>query len=407
MTSGEPKTRLRGILLDIEGTTTPIAFVHDVLFPYARLKVKDFLNQKHGTAELHPHSARLREEHENDFKQNLSPPALLTGPREVEINSLVTYVNWLMDRNRKSTGLKALQGEIWKRGYLDGTLKADVFPDVTPALERWHRMDLKIGIFSSGSTLAQTLLFEHTEAGDLSRFISNYFDTTVGSKTDVASYHQIAKALSLPETEVLFISDVVDELAAAKQAGMQTRLCVRPGNPEQKRPDAYQIIHSFSEVYSQRAEPNVSSPERESNSLKEYEINLEMWRHYDNLRQEKNKTFLTVNTILVAAIGFALKDQQSHSPYLVLFVSVLGMLVSVLWFLLLSRNAAYVKFHRDRLKELEPDSSIRFATFTSQDEALRKNRLFFKILTSSVIDRSLAAFVAIFWLLLLIFRRRL
>ena len=240
---------IRGVLLDIEGTTTPIAFVHEVLFSYARSEVRSFLTARFGTPELLADLQQLREEHATDVKQNLQPPALvdvdLDGPRDAEIDSLAAYVNWLVDRDRKSTGLKSLQGKIWKQGYSDGTLKAQLFADVRPALERWRRAGLKISIFSSGSSLAQKLLFAHTEAGDLTGFIDNYFDTTVGSKTDVASYRQIASALNLPAQEILFISDVVPELDAAGAAGMRTLLCIRPGNQPQPFAERHQRIRDF------------------------------------------------------------------------------------------------------------------------------------------------------------------
>jgi enolase-phosphatase E1 len=248
MTSSLSTVGIRGILLDIEGTTTPIAFVHEVLFSYARSRVRNYLTEHFGSAELLADLARLREEHAIDLKQNLQPPVLVEGPRDAEIDSIVEYVSWLMDRDRKSTALKSLQGKIWKEGYVDGTLKAQLFADVAPALERWCRAGLKISIFSSGSALAQKLLFAHTEAGDLTRFISNYFDTTVGSKTDAESYRRIAAALRLPANEVLFISDVVGELDAASAAGMQTLLCVRPGNHSQSFAARYRIIQSFNEI---------------------------------------------------------------------------------------------------------------------------------------------------------------
>ncbi len=248
MTSSLSTADIRGILLDIEGTTTPIVFVHEVLFSYARSRVKEYLADHFDSAELQADLAKLREEHTNDLKQNLRPPLLVEGPRDAKIDSIVAYVNWLIDSDRKSRGLKALQGKIWRKGYLDGTLKAQLFPDVAPALERWRRAGLKISIFSSGSSLAQKLLFAHTEAGDLTGFISNYFDTTVGSKTDVEGYRQIAAALCLPANEVLFISDVVNELAAASSAGMRTLLCVRPGNQPLGSPERYQIIQSFNEI---------------------------------------------------------------------------------------------------------------------------------------------------------------
>jgi enolase-phosphatase E1 len=239
---------IRGVLLDIEGTTTPIAFVHEVLFSYARLQVRNFLREHFGLAELLADLQQLREDHATDVKQNLQPPALLEGSRDAELDSLGEYVGWLIDRDRKSTGLKSLQGKIWKQGYIDGTLKAELFADVAPALERWRHAGLQISIFSSGSSLAQKLLFAHTEAGDLTGFIDNYFDTTVGSKTEVASYLQIASALHLPARDVLFISDVVPELDAAGAAGMQTLLCVRPGNQPQPSAERYQTIRDFDEI---------------------------------------------------------------------------------------------------------------------------------------------------------------
>jgi len=241
---------IRGVLLDIEGTTTPIAFVHEVLFSYARSQVRNFLSKHFGSAELVADLEQLRHEHAADVMQNLQPPTLVEvcGSRDAEIDSLAAYVNWLIDRDRKSTGLKSLQGRIWKQGYLEGTLKAQLFADVPPALERWRRAGLTISIFSSGSLLAQKLLFAHTEAGDLTGLIDNYFDTTVGSKTDVASYRQIASALSLPAHDVLFISDVVPELDAASAAGMRTLLCIRPGNHSQPLAERYPQIRDFDEI---------------------------------------------------------------------------------------------------------------------------------------------------------------
>lgn len=248
MTSSLLTADIRAVLLDIEGTTTPISFVYDVLFGYARSHVRKYLQEHSSSAEVVADLARLRVEHAVDVKQNLQPPALVAGPRDAEIDSIVAYVNWLIDRDRKSPSLKSLQGKIWKQGYIEGSLKSQIFADVAPALERWRRTGLKISIFSSGSALAQNLLFAHTEADDLTGFISNYFDTTVGPKTDVESYRQIAAALGLKTSEVLFISDVVAELGAASGAGMQTRLCVRPGNHPQSVPSGYQIIHSFDEI---------------------------------------------------------------------------------------------------------------------------------------------------------------
>ena len=241
MTESRTRTAARGILLDIEGTTTPIAFVHDVLFTYARNHVRDYLVQH--ASEVTDDVACLRDEHQRDVDSGAQPPPLTS-----DADSITTYVHWLIDRDRKSTGLKSLQGKIWREGYVNGTLKAQVFSDVRPAFERWHKAGLKISIFSSGSVLAQQLLFAHTDDGDLTTFISEYFDTKVGAKGDAESYRQIAQKMDLPAQEILFISDVVAELEAATAAGMETRLSIRPGNQPQPAPERFQIIHTLDEV---------------------------------------------------------------------------------------------------------------------------------------------------------------
>ena len=141
--------------------------------------------------------------------------------------SVLAYANWLMDRDSKVSPLKALQGKIWREGYANGELKSEVFPDVYPAFVRWREQQKLISIFSSGSVLAQKLLFAHTKSGDLTGFINRYFDTTTGPKRDPESYRKIAEALSLPTANIVFVSDTVEELDAAHLAGMETALCVR------------------------------------------------------------------------------------------------------------------------------------------------------------------------------------
>jgi enolase-phosphatase E1 len=241
---------VRGILLDIEGTVTPISFVHDVLFPFAKLHVREFLEQHAVSGDVQEDLARLRQEHARDSKANNKPPPLINEPDEGVMQSLIGYVNWLIDLDRKSPGLKSLQGKIWKQGYVDGSLKAPLFDDVMPALQRWQQKGILVSIFSSGSVLAQKLLFSHTVAGDLTRYIAHYFDTAVGKKDEVESYTAIASRLSLSAQQVLFISDVVSELDAASTAGMKTRLCIRPGNPPQPSPSAHEEIRTLSVVSS-------------------------------------------------------------------------------------------------------------------------------------------------------------
>ena len=234
---------VRGVLLDIEGTITPIAFVHDVLFPYARSHVGKYLAAHSNSPEVTTDLVRLREEHSADVAHNLNPP-----PLTQEIDSNVAYIHWLIDRDRKSTGLKSLQGKIWEEGYLDGKLKAPLFEDVAPAIKRWREAGCSVSIFSSGSIMAQRLLFAHTGEGDLTNLIDNYFDTTTGPKTAEASYKTIASSLDLPASKILFISDVTPELDAASAAGMQTLLCVRPGNMSQPEEHRYQVIRDFNRI---------------------------------------------------------------------------------------------------------------------------------------------------------------
>ena len=245
MTISLSAQNIRGLLLDIEGTTTPIAFVYNVLFPFARAHAKDYLSRHLASDEVRLDVERLREEHAKDVVDELSPPPITASS---ELEAIVGYMNWLMDRDRKSTGLKSLQGRIWEEGYRSGALKSEVFPDVPGPLERWHRGGLKVAIFSSGSVLAQKLLFAHTGAGNLSQFIDGYFDTTTGPKNAPESYRRISAELQLNPSQLLFISDVTAELEAAAHAGVQTALCIRPGNAPQANLNQQRIIRSFDEV---------------------------------------------------------------------------------------------------------------------------------------------------------------
>ncbi len=161
--------------------------------------------------------------------------------------SSAVYFAWLMDRDRKSPALKQLQGRIWEGGYRTGALKGSVFPDVRPAFERWHRGGVEINIYSSGSVLAQQLLFGATAHGDLTTFISRFFDTAVGAKTSRDSYRRIAGELKLDAVHVLFVSDVPEELDAATSAGCQALLAIRPGNLTTVR-TTLETIRSFDQI---------------------------------------------------------------------------------------------------------------------------------------------------------------
>ena len=204
------------ILTDIEGTTTEISFVYDVLFPYFREHLFEW------------------EEVESDEIQEIltATQRLITeelGSSCLDRKALFKQLlAWSLE-DRKVTPLKALQGIIWKKGFETGVLKGHVYPDVAPALARWHSEGKTLAIFSSGSVSAQKQLFGNSIDGDLSPYFSAFFDTQTGMKRDPQTYVAIANSLSMLPANVLFLSDVVEELAAAKQAGMNTTQLVRPG----------------------------------------------------------------------------------------------------------------------------------------------------------------------------------
>jgi enolase-phosphatase E1 len=237
---------IKAILLDIEGTTTPIRFVYDVLFPYARTHLGQHIEQHASSPDYERLFDALREEHATDVAAGGSVP-WVDAPRALRLASVAAYCSWLMDRDRKSTMLKALQGKIWEEGYTSGELVGEVFPDVPPAFERWHVRRLPVGIFSSGSVLAQQLLFRYSSAGDLSRFVDWYFDTAIGAKIESESYRRIAESIGIGTDRVLFVSDATRELDAARTAGMHTRLAVRPGNSP-SGDDGIGVIHTFDEI---------------------------------------------------------------------------------------------------------------------------------------------------------------
>lgn len=234
---------IQTILLDIEGTTTPIDFVHKTLFSYAKAKIADYVS--HHFAEIQTEMAQLKTEYKKDFSEQIYGRDF----REDLPETVANYLQFLIDIDRKSTPLKSLQGKIWQEGYESGELESVMYEDVANAFKRWKDSGKTIAIFSSGSVLAQKLIFKYSNGGDLTEYISDYFDTNVGSKKETESYRRIASAKSFPQVEnFLFISDVVAELDAAREAGMQTALAVRPGNPAVEDATAHRIIQSFDEI---------------------------------------------------------------------------------------------------------------------------------------------------------------
>jgi len=224
----------RGILLDVEGTTSSISFVYDVLFEFAKRHVGDFL-ARHASD---PVVARLA----GDLaRETGADPA--ARPEQVALAAID-----LMNRDVKSTPLKALQGLIWRGGFESGELVAHVFPDVPPALEQWAASGLDVRIYSSGSVEAQRLFFGHTAAGDLLPHLRGHYDTTTGPKREPSSYAKIADDMGLAPRQILFVSDVGAELDAARAAGMATVLAVRPGNREPGGLFVHDAVESFTQI---------------------------------------------------------------------------------------------------------------------------------------------------------------
>jgi enolase-phosphatase E1 len=230
---------MKAILLDIEGTTTPIDFVHKTLFPYAKENIGTYVSENF--ADIQPEIEALKIEHSNDSQYRESFDE--TSPQ-----SVINYLKFLIDVDRKSTPLKSLQGKIWQRGYEKGELQGEVFADVPTAFARWQKDAKKIAIYSSGSVLAQKLIFGNSTAGDLTKFISAYFDTTTGAKRDSESYKKIAEDLKIPPADILFISDIPAELDAARAAGFSTALSLREGNAELEDEPTHRVIQTFDEV---------------------------------------------------------------------------------------------------------------------------------------------------------------
>jgi enolase-phosphatase E1 len=234
----------RALVLDVEGTTTPIEFVYQVLFPYARAHAAAYLQREGESAACRAAIEQLREERASDIARGEFSGDL---DERSNLSHILAYVTWLMDRDRKSPGLKALQGLIWQGGFGSGQLRGQVYPDVPPAFSRWRASGRAIYIYSSGSVLAQRLLFGSTAAGDLTPFLEGHFDTAVGPKTSPASYRLIAERIGVAPEQALFVSDVTAELDAARAAGLRTALCVR-GEEEPSGTDRHPVIRTFDEI---------------------------------------------------------------------------------------------------------------------------------------------------------------
>ncbi len=221
MPNAESMIEIRAIVTDIEGTTSSIDFVRDVLFPYARKRLPAFIETHGDTPEV-----------QHWLHEAASEAGLVEASRQEIIELLLQWI----DADRKSTALKALQGMIWKDGYAGGDYRAHLYPEVAARLREWRADGLRLYVYSSGSVPAQKLFFQYSEAGDLTPLFAGYFDTETGPKREAESYRRIAAAIEEEPRHLLFLSDIVEELDAARAAGFHTGWLIReplalPGSP--------------------------------------------------------------------------------------------------------------------------------------------------------------------------------
>lgn len=221
---------IKAIVTDIEGTTSSLLFVKDVLFPYARAHIADFV-RNHADEPV--------------VKALLEDACHVVGAKLDTEQVIIQLINWI-DEDKKVTPLKSLQGLIWEAGYEHGDFTGHLYSDAADNLKKWHSQGLALYVYSSGSVYAQKLLFAHTEFGDLTPLFSDYFDTHIGGKQQSSSYHAIAEHIGLPANQLLFLSDIIEELNAAKTAGFATILLTREGSLDEKT--IHPQVRSFDEI---------------------------------------------------------------------------------------------------------------------------------------------------------------
>jgi enolase-phosphatase E1 len=207
---------IKAIVTDIEGTTSSLSFVKEVLFPYARANLADYVSRHQDEPQV----------------KNLLKDACNEIGAELDTGQLIVQLIQWIDEDKKVTPLKSLQGLIWETGYQKGDFKGHIYQDAAENLKAWKAKGLDLYVYSSGSVYAQKLLFAHTQYGDLTSLFTGYFDTHIGSKKEQESYREIAKEIDIPADQILFLSDIKEELDAAKAAGFQTSLLIRDSAPD-------------------------------------------------------------------------------------------------------------------------------------------------------------------------------
>jgi enolase-phosphatase E1 len=236
------------LLLDIEGTTCPVSFVSDVLFPFAKQELSHYIKQ-HWDKSPHnkPIQAAKKEWLDDRSTESIQIKQQVIKGEAEEIDGLIQYLKHLISIDKKSTALKDLQGIIWENGYNNGELKSQLFPETAECLREWREQGLTLSVYSSGSIQAQKLLYRHSPAGDLEKFFSHWFDTHTGPKKSPESYTTIAEQLHSSPNKIWFVSDNGAECDSARSAGMHTLFSLRDGNPD-RDPRDHTVVQSLREV---------------------------------------------------------------------------------------------------------------------------------------------------------------
>lgn len=260
---------VKALIVDIEGTTTPIGFVKETLFPYAEENVESFLTKRYDDEETQQDIKALQELAAKDKADGVEGVVEIPkeGSKEDIIKAVVDNVKWQMDEDKKTTALKQLQGHIWREGYKTGQIKAELFEDVGPALQQIVEEGVNVYVYSSGSVEAQKLLFGNTEEGDLLELFTDFFDTTIGNKKDSGSYKKIVEKIGVSPEEILFLTDTPEEATAASKAGLRSALVARDGNEEltEEHFQNFLVIESFGELFGDDDDEDYKRLEGEDN----------------------------------------------------------------------------------------------------------------------------------------------
>ena len=236
------------LLLDIEGTTCPVSFVSDVLFPFAKQELSHYIKQHWDKSPDNEQIQAAKKEWLDDRStESIQIKQQVIKGEAEEIDGLIQYLKHLISIDKKSTALKDLQGKIWEHGYNNGDLKSQLFPETAECMREWREQGITLSVYSSGSIQAQKLLYRHSPAGDLKKLFSHWFDTHTGPKKSAESYKTIAEEIHSSPNKVWFVSDNGAECDAARSAGMHTLFSLREGNPD-RDPRDHTVVQSLREV---------------------------------------------------------------------------------------------------------------------------------------------------------------